>query len=62
VVGKSVHTNIKQTAPGKPFTLQHLLFGDFAIVFFLFFYNVVLRVRRAASTDLRQACEYRFTE
>jgi hypothetical protein len=26
---------------------------------FLFFYNTVLRVRRAASTDLRQACEYR---
>jgi hypothetical protein len=57
---------------GKPFTLQHLhynisflqhlLFGDFAIVIFLFFYNAMLRVRRAASTDLWQACEYRFTK
>jgi hypothetical protein len=40
VVGKSVHTNIKQTAPGQTlYNLQHLLydiyfFGDFAIMFF----------------------------
>jgi hypothetical protein len=42
-------------------TLQHLLFGDFAIAFFLFS-NVVLQVRQAALIDLRQACEYHFTE
>jgi hypothetical protein len=45
VVGKSVHTNIKQTASGQTlYNLQHLLCGDFAIVFFLFF-NIVLQVR-----------------
>jgi hypothetical protein len=72
VVEKSVHTNIKQTASGQPFTftastlqhlpLQHLLFGDFVIVFFSLFYDAVLRVCRAASADLQQACEYRFIE
>jgi hypothetical protein len=46
MVGKSVHTNIKQTASEQTlyFTssilhhllLQHLLFGDFAIAIFLF--------------------------
>jgi hypothetical protein len=62
MVGKYVHTNTKQTASGQIlYNLQHLLFGDFAIAFFLFL-NTVLQVRRAASMNLRQACEYRFTE
>jgi hypothetical protein len=52
VVEKRVRTNIKQTASGQTlYNLQHLLFGDFAIAFFLFF-NVILQVRRAASIDL----------
>jgi hypothetical protein len=72
MVRKSVNTNIKQTASRQTlyFTtstlhhilLQYLLFGDFTIAIFLFFYNIVLRVRWAASIDPWQACEYRFTE
>jgi hypothetical protein len=62
MVGKSVHTNFKQTASRQTlYDLQHLLFGAFTIVFFVFF-NVVLQVRRDASIDLQQAFEYRFTE
>jgi hypothetical protein len=37
MIGKSVHTNIKQNASGQTlYNLQHLLFGDFTIEFFLF--------------------------
>jgi hypothetical protein len=48
MIGKRVHTNIKQTTSGQTLyftasTLQHLHFGDFAIVIFLFFYNAVLQ-------------------
>jgi hypothetical protein len=68
VWSEKVYTPISNKPPlGKPFTLQHLLlqhllFDDFTIEFFLLFYNVVLQVRRAASINIRQACEYRFTE
>jgi hypothetical protein len=50
VVGKYVHTNIKQAASGQTVyfaasTLQHLLFDDFAIVIFSFLQ------RRASSSS-----------
>jgi hypothetical protein len=65
---EKVYTPISNKQPlGKTLyctssTLQHLLFGNFAIAIVPLFCNVVLRVRRAASTDLWQACEYCFTE
>jgi hypothetical protein len=68
VVGKeSVHTNIKQTASGQTlYNLQHLLYNIYfsatSPLRFSLFYNNVLQVHWAASIDLRQACEYRFTE
>jgi hypothetical protein len=65
---KSVHTNIKQTASRQTLeNLQHLLYKIYfsatsPLHFFSVFYNIVLQVRQAASIDLQQACEYRFTE
>jgi hypothetical protein len=57
---KSVHTNIKQTASGKTLYLYCIYFTASTFWWlrhcvFSLFYNVVLWVRRAASTDLRQA-------
>jgi hypothetical protein len=67
VVEKRVHTNIKQTTSGKTlYNLQHLLYNIYFLATsplpFSLFYNDVLQVRRAASIDLPQAWEYRFTE
>jgi hypothetical protein len=71
MVGKSAHTNIKQTVSGQTlyFTastllylpLQHLIFDDFAIAIFSFLQRRALS-SSSCITDLRQACEYRFTE
>jgi hypothetical protein len=66
MVGKSIHTNIKQTASRQTlYNLQHLLYNIYLSTIspcvFIFF-NAVLQVRRDASIDLRQACEYPFIE
>jgi hypothetical protein len=44
------------------FTICSIYFSATSPLRFSLFYNAVLRVHRAASTNLRQACEYRFTE
>jgi hypothetical protein len=63
VVGKkSVHTNIKQTASGQTLSIYSIYFSVTSPLRFSLFYNNVLQVHWAASIDLRQACEYRFTE
>jgi hypothetical protein len=65
MVGKNIHTNIEQTAPGQ--TLYNIYFYNIYFLAttplpFSLFYNTILQVCRATLMDVRQACEDRFSE